>query len=55
MSLLNMVRVFDLHGELCREGEGVSTEATVCAGQRSGHIVLCSSSNHDEEGMFGWL
>lgn len=44
-----------LHGEFGREGEGVSTETVVCAGQWSGHSILSSSANHDEEGMFAGL
>lgn len=45
----------DLHGKLGWEGEGVSTEATVRAGQWSGHSIFSSSPNHNEEGMFGGL
>lgn len=47
--------VGNLHCELGREGQGVPAEAAVCAGQWSGHSVLCSGTNHDEEGIFGGL
>lgn len=43
----------DSHCKLERETEGVSTEATVSAGQWSGHSVLSPSPYQKEEGMFG--
>lgn len=44
-----------LQSEPGGEGQCVPVEAAVCAGQWSGHSVLCSSTNHDEEGILGRL
>lgn len=45
----------DSHGEPGGEGQCVPVEAAVRAGQRGGNRVLCSGTNHDEEGVFGRL
>lgn len=44
-----------LQSEPGGEGQCVSVEAAVCAGQWSGHSVLRSGTNHDEEGILGGL
>lgn len=43
----------DSQRELGGERQRVAAEAAVGAGQRGGHHVLCSSTNDDEERVFG--